>query len=46
MASKSKKKIIIAKKQIARKCKPKKILQLMQGDVSVNAHHVLLNNVQ
>ena len=46
MASKSKKKIIIAKKQIARNCKPKKKFHLMQGDVSLNAHHVLMNNVQ
>jgi len=46
MASKSKKKIIIAKKQIARNVKPKKNLQLMHGDVSLNAHHVLMNNVQ
>jgi hypothetical protein len=38
MASKSKKKIIIAKKQLQGNVNPKKNLQLMQGDVSLNAH--------
>jgi hypothetical protein len=46
MASKSKKKTIIAKRQIARNLKPKTKTPVKQGDVSLNAHHVLMNNVQ